>query len=238
MPVAPASWSAIDPATVGAPLAYPCCGSNWYRITPSPALPAPGAPLADGIYRINFEFPTDFSQPVTATVARYELCSNLPTDACQDVGGFTADDIGVSESDSMTIQLSIDGSLAVVLGGYNGQGSGDDFATGNGADLAELVTAVDADYQIAVLDPGASGIDYASIVATLVASPTYGFSAPVDSGGLLSYTHNGAPPLLFQFLPGVQDGAANVRGSDVIVPIALVVSGGTYKITTDAGFSS
>ena len=238
MPPAPAGWSTIDPATFDGPLAQPCCGSNWYGIAPSPALPAAGEPLADGSYYITFDLPTDFSQPVTATVSRFELCSVLPTDACEDLGGFTDDDIGVADADSMTVQLSIDGSIAVVLGGYAGQGNGGDFAIGNGADLAELVTAIDADYQTAVLDPGAGGADLASIVATLTANPMNGFGAPVDNGGLLSYTHNSAPPLLFQTLPGIQDGAANPRGSDVIAPIALVVSGGAFTITTYAGFYS
>jgi len=195
--------------------------------------------LADGIYRIDFALPTDFGQPVTATVTRFELCSNLPANSCEDVGGFTADDLGVADAESTTIQLPIDGSLTVVLGGFNGSGGNDNFAIGNGADLAELVTALDADYKTAVLDPAAAGTDYETIVANLVAAPAYGFAAPAEEfSGALSYTHNGAPPLLFQILPGVTDGDTGARGSDVIGRIALVVSGGAFTITTYAGFYS
>jgi len=238
---APGGWAAVDPTTIGAPLAFPCCASDWFGIPPSPPLPAAGAPLADGIYRIDFEFPSDFGQPVTATVTRFELCSNLPVDSCEDPGGFTPDDLGVADAESTTIQLSIDGSLTVLLGGFNGSASNDNFVIGHGADLAELVTALDADYQTAVLDPAAAGIDADSIVANLVASPAYGFAEPAEEfSGSLAYTHNGSPPLLFQALPGVggQDGAVNPRGSDVIGRISLVVSGGAYTITTYAGFYS
>lgn len=235
-PESPTGWAAIDPSTVDGPLAFPCCASNWFGFTPSPALPASGAPLADGVYRIEFEMPTAPGQSVKASITRFELCSNLPEGSCEDVGGFTDDDLGVDESASMGIELAIDGSLTVVLGGFNGSG-GNNFVVGNGLDLAELVLALDADYQTAVLTPFAAGVAPDDIVAGLVASPAYGFAAPVEEfSGALAYTHGGAPPLLFQGLPGVNSDGG--RGSDVIGRIALVVRGGTYMITTYAGFYS
>lgn len=235
-PLGPIGWATVDPADYDAPLAFPCCASNWFGISASPALPAAGAPLADGVYRIDFEMPTAAGQSVKATVSRFELCSNLPEGSCEDVGGFTDDDFGVDTSASFGLELAIDGSLWVVLGGFNGSG-GNNFVLGNGADLTELVLALDADYQTAVLTPFAAGVAPDDIVAGLVANPAYGFAAPVEEfSGALSYTHGGAPPLLFQMLPGVNgDGG---RGSDVIGRIALVVQGGTYLITTYAGFYS
>ena len=235
----PAGWATVDPSTLQGPLAFPCCASNWFSLTPSPALPGAGGTLADGVYRIEFQWPGDFSQPVTATITRFELCSNLPADACEDVGGFTADDLGVDKASAATIELTIDGSVRVVLGGFNGSSADDNFAVGNGAELAELINALDADYQTAVLDPAAAGTDFDTIVANLVAAPAYGFAAPPEEfAGSLSYTHNGAPPLLFQGLPGVGDGNADARGTDIVGQIALVVSGGTFTLNLYAGFYS
>ena len=186
---APAGWAVIDSDGAAGPLAYPCCASNWYGAA-SPALPAPGATLADGFYRIEFAWPSEFSQPVNATVRRFEQCSVLPAGSCEDNGGvpYADDELGVDDAASFELSLVFDDQLHVVLGGFTGWD---------------------------------------------------GFSAPAEPGaGALVYTHDGAPPLLFQGLVGFDDTPLDTRGSDIIGRIALVVEGGTMTINTYAGFYS
>ena len=109
----------IDSDGAAGPLAYPCCASNWYGAA-SPALPAPGATLADGFYRIEFAWPSEFSQPVNATVRRFEQCSVLPAGSCEDNGGvpYADDELGVDDAASFELSLVFDDQLHVVLGGF------------------------------------------------------------------------------------------------------------------------
>jgi hypothetical protein len=238
----PAGWTVIDAATFPAPLAAPCCASNWYGV-PSPPLPAAGQPLADGAYLIGFDWPDDVTEPIDAEVSRLESCNVLPRGGCEDNGGgpYAAEEMGIDRTAVHELTITLDGSLRVVLGGFTGltDGAGN-FAEATGADLAALVAAVDADYQTAILDPFAAGSTRDEIVNALRAEPAHGFGPPgVDLSGELVYTFDGAPPLLYQTLPGIDDDlAARWRGSDVIGRIALLVDDGTYTITTYAGFYS
>ena len=236
-PPAAAGWAAVDPATIDAPLAFPCCASNWYGANPSPGLPAAGAPLADGAYRISFQWPTDPSQPITATVYRFEQCSLLPEGSCEDIGGpYPPDESGVDESTEYTLTFTLDSSIKVNLGGFTGGDGG--WATGTGLDLAELLAALDADYQAAILDPIAGGASEEDVIAGLVASPAHGFAAPAEEfAGVIAYTYGDAPPLLFQALPGVDEGQGD-RGTSVIGTISLLVSGGQMSLQLYAGFYS
>jgi hypothetical protein len=228
---------------VPGPGAFPCCASNWSGVA-SPPLPSPGGALADGIYRIEFDWPTEFSQPVTATVTRFEQCSVLPAGACEDNAGgvYAADELGVDETTSFALPLEFDDQLHVTLGGFAGweaPASASGFATANGLDIAALVTALDADYQAAILEPYLAGATQDEITATLTATPAHGFSAPAAPGaGALVYNHDGAPPLLFQGLVGFDDTPDDTRGSDIIGRIALVVAGGQMTINLYAGFYS
>jgi len=234
-----AGWSVIDPATAAGPLAYPCCASNFYGVA-SPAMPAPGTALADGIYSIEFDWPAAFDQPVVATVTRFEQCSVLPAGACEDNGGgtYADDELGVDDTTAYELPLEFDEQLRVVLGGFTGADTGN-FAAGNGVDMAALVTALDADYQLAIMEPYLAGASQDEITAALTAEPAYGFSAPAEQyAGALVYTHDGAPPLLFQGLLGFDDTPNDARGSDILGRIALVVAGGELTINTYAGFYS
>jgi hypothetical protein len=128
--------------------------------------------------------------------------------------------------------------LHVLLGGFTGNDA-PGFATANGLDIAALVTALDADYLVAILEPFLAGATQDEITAALTVAPAHGFSAPADLyAGALVYTHDGAPPLLFQGLVGFDDTPDNTRGSDIIGRIALVVSGGQLTINLYAGFYS
>ncbi len=236
---APAGWTTFDPTAALAPLAYPCCTSNWYGVA-SPALPATGAALADGIYAVEFAWPTDFSQPVIATVTRFDQCSVLPAGSCEDNGSGTYEDdeLGVDDSASFELPIMFDDQLQVVLGGFGGWDQ-PNFATTGGAEMAALVTALEADYQVAIMAPYLAGTSQDDITAALTAAPAHGFSAPAEPGaGALVYTHDGAPPLLFQGLVGFDDTPQDTRGSDIIDRISLVVSGGRLTINTYAGFYS
>lgn len=236
---AAAGWTPVDPATLPGPLAFPCCASNWTGVA-SPALPAAGGTLPDGIYRIDFDWPTDFSQGVTATVTRFELCNVLPAGICEDNGGgvYAADELGIDDTATLELPIVFDDQLQVQLGGFAGWDT-PAFATGNGVDVAELVTALDADYQVAIMQPFLAGATQDELTATLTATPANGFSAPAsESAGALVYTHDGAPPLLFQGLTGYDDTPEDTRGSDIIGRIALIVSGGAMTLNLYAGFYS
>ncbi len=234
-----AGWTPIDPAALPGPQAFPCCASNWTGVA-SPALPAAGGTLPDGNYPIRFDWPSDFSQPVTATVTRFELCSVLPAGGCEDNGGgaYAPDEMGLDDTTTFELAITFDDQLQVQLGGFNGWDTSA-FAVGNGIDLAELVSALDADYQVAIMQPLLAGATEDDITAALTAAPAYGFGPPAtESAGRLVYTHGGAPPLLFQVLTGYDDTPDDTRGSDVIGRIALVISGGKMTLNLYAGFYS
>lgn len=239
VPGVPGGWTLIDPATIQAPLAYPCCASNWYGV-PSPALPAPGQPLADGVYRIVMEWPADLTQPITATVYRFDQCSVLPEGACEQSDSYFPDELGIDTSTGIPLTITLDSSLRVVVGGFTGfTDAPTGFAVGNGTDLVELLTALNADYQAAILDPIAGGMSKDDVIASLNANPAYGFGPPAEEyAGVLSYTHGDAPPLLFQYLPGVDDSFEGTTGSAILGIISLEVSGGVPSLQTYAGFYS
>ncbi|MDO8362211.1 MAG: hypothetical protein Q7V88_04885 [Actinomycetota bacterium] len=235
-------WVEIDVSTYPAPLAFPCCASNWYGV-PSPALPAAGAPLADGAYLISFDWPDEPSLPITAEVSRLESCNVLPAGSCEENGGgsYMDDEMGVDTDSTYQLSLTLDGSLQVVLGGFTGGDSTNTFAMGTGTDLAALLSAVDADYQTAILQPHADGMSRDQIIDMLTTEPAYGFGPPAQPyAGALAYTFDGAPPLLFQSLPGVDeyDESPDPRGSNVLGRISLLVEGGQLTLTVYSGFYS
>ena len=232
-------WTVIDPGTVGAPLAYPCCAETWHGDA-SPPLPMGDEPLSDGIYRVEFEWPTQFGGPIAAEVKRFERCEILPPGSCEDNGGYRPTDLGIDDAVSQPLTLPLDGTLRVVLGGYTSDGVGN-FKVGTGADLAELLTALDSDYQAAVAEPALAGMGQVDIANALTSAPAHGF-APLpanDYSGALLYTHGDAPPLLFQtlFNNDARD-PVGARGSDLVGRIALLVQNGQLTLTTYAGFYS
>jgi len=234
-------WNAFVPADAALPLAVPCCASNWYDLATSPALPAPGAPLADGVYRVDWEWPVAPATAVTATVRRFAPCSDLPENACEQPPegmSFDPTDVGVDPTAEYTLTLSLGDSLQVVLGGFEGWDSDGNYATGNGADLLDLVTAVDADFDVAIMQPHLAGSTDDEIVAALTGTPANGFGPAPDDVLVLGYTHDDAPTLLFQTLLYNWEQPDLSRGSDVLGPIALRVEDGTYTVSVYAGYYS
>lgn len=234
----PPDWSVVDPDAFAAPLAFPCCASNWVGV-PSPPFPAAGEPLADGVYAIDFSFPTAATDPIVATVLRFEACGALPANSCEDNnnGAYAPDEIGIDPTATYAWTFVLDDGVRVVLGGFAGWAdspeSSTNFRTTTGTHLAELVAAVDADFTAAITNPVADGIPLEQVVATLALAPANGFGSPgADNAGALAYTFAGAPPLLFQGIDPTS------RGSDVIGRISLQVQGGTPTLFLYAGFYS
>jgi len=237
------AWSPITYDDMPMPLAYPCCASNWGLAAPSPPLPAPGEPLADGVYAVEWTWPDDMSRPVVATVARFDRCNDLPAGSCQQQNTYLDSEYGVAE-DTVEIELRFDASLTVILGGYVGFEYPDKSSTlqvGDGLALADLVTHLNADYQKGVVEPVLAGAEPWDVAAMLGAFPQHGFSLPLGDDPAMRqvvYTYLDAPPLLYQALLPYDVDPAEARGADVIGRIALLVEDGTYTVSVYAGWYS
>lgn len=239
-PAVPAGWQAIAPQEVEIPLAYPCCASNWYGV-PSPALPAAGSPLANGVYAIEWEWAADPRAPITATVNRFEQCSALPEGSCEMADSYMPDELGVT-LETAEYPLTLDGNVRVIVGGWVPFDSPETLTgvwMGNGDDLARLVRRLDKDYEAAILEPYRNGVSEQQIVADLTANPAHGFSAPTEEGaGQLAYSRKGGPQLLFQALIPYDADLATLRGSHILGRIALRVEDGPDTVTLYGGFYS
>jgi len=244
VPAEPAdAWTPISYDEFDMPLSYPCCASNWGLSAPSPDLPAPGEPLADGVYSVEWTWPDDMSQPVVATVGRFDRCSALPEGSCQQQDTYLDSEYGVG-SESVEVEIRFDDSLRVVLGGYVGFDYADKSSAlqvGSGTALADLITHLDADYRAAVVDRVLAGADPWDVAEILGASPERGFSLPLGEGPEMHqivYTYLDAPPLLYQALLPFEVDPADARGADNIGRIALRVDGGRYTVSVYAGWYS
>lgn len=236
----PQGWTPVDLEGEVGPLAYPCCGSNWYG-TVSPALPPAGGTLADGGYVVRLEWADDPTQPLVGTVHRLEQCSLLPQGSCQSADSYADDELGIDPSSEMAIELPLDGSLRVVLLGFAGMDSSA-AAEGNGADLAQLAAALDEDYRAALLEPLAAGVAKDDIVTGLWATGDHHFGKPAydwePAPSELVYTNFGAPPLLFQAAFGFDQTPADNRGTDVMGLIGIGVQDGRITLHVYAGWYS
>lgn len=232
----PAGWTvADDSVTSGVSYAMPCCGDDFHG-TPSPALPTGGAPLSDGQYFVRRALNWG-DTPMELQVYRYESCAALPADSCEDPSG--VDNMGVDFSTYAPLTISADDpSLRVVLVGFTGFDSGvPDKAVGSVADLFELVDAVDAAYQTVFYNPFLLGENPDDIVAGVLAAPTGGFQPAPEGAGVVTFVHDGAPPLLFQYLFDFSVSPPQaIRGSDVLGLNAVTVSGDQITLYVYAGY--
>ena len=232
----PIGWSPYDATLVTAPMAMPCCGDSWYATVPSPALPAPGQPLADGDYRVEGSWSNDPTAPLQLTVRRFERCEQLPIGSCELDPPYGDRDFGVDESSSYRLTLPLDRQLKVVLSGIAAADGDPDIswksvtASASGADLAELAGAVDAAYETAIATPIRAGADPWSVLDGLAANPVDRWTPAPPGSGVLTYVYGSAPPLLLQ--------APVDRGADTIGLISIHVEGGTIMLITYAGFYS
>jgi len=242
----PSGWRLLDPATITAPAVPPCCASNWMGV-PSPALPAAGAPLANGAYHVEMQWPTSApGQPLQLTLWRYEQCSVLPAHSCQENGGsYFPDEMGIDRSASSPLTVPLDAHVRVVLWGFSGYGADPTIsptvvAEGNGADLAALAVAADAAYDSVLAPRFIAGEDPWAIQRDVAAHPTGGFGPGNDgSDSSLSFTFDGAPPLLYQGAFNLQSSPPSLgHGTDVLYVTTVEMNDGLLTIYVYAGFYS
>ena len=243
LPVAPAGWIPIEPELITGQAAFPCCASNYYG-TPSPALSGSGTSLADGNYAVSAIWSADPAQPMQLVIRRFEQCTVLPEGACEQ-GEYSPDELGIDDSSSVAMTLSLDEHLRVILFGFRGfsddVGALSAAAVGNGADLARLASAVDASYAALIAAPFQAGGEPNDIVSSLAATPAGGFGTGLDGSEFsLSFTFEDAPPLLFQAAVrfDANDQRVAGRGIDVLGIPSLDAAGGQLTLYVYAGFYS
>ncbi|MCU1392883.1 MAG: hypothetical protein JWM34_1311 [Ilumatobacteraceae bacterium] len=239
-PAVPGGWTSVD--TFPNEVFPPFDESNWTGV-PSPALPAAGQPLADGLYPVSpGATPWSASNPnvLDLSVEKLVPCTQLP-DQCIDTGDpFEPTELGVDPNDPYDLSLPLTAALAVGLTGYDCQPSD---KTGNGADLAALFTAFDTAYNRTVFPIVSSGGD---AIATLTAAPADGFSGEsLDCSGGLLFKSGDAPTLLLQTAynenfdaDGNSLGIMPLTVTDEIHTDTLVVKDGKMTLYLYAGFFS
>lgn len=207
----PVGWQPIDALPT---LAYPpCCGANWSGGPPSPPIPADASvPLSPGLYhatRVTTDTSTD---SITFTVSRYELCSELPTDACESQPPGDGD-LGI-EPDARGYTLTLDDTVRV---GVSGFGCVADQQTATGAELKPLMAAFDESYDQLLGQPFTSGDSPDDLFDALAKNPTGGFLSPgcspeTGTTGALVWRATVGPPVLMQ----VQFAYDSVQGKLVV----------------------
>ncbi|HEY4332481.1 MAG TPA: hypothetical protein VGM78_07925 [Ilumatobacteraceae bacterium] len=246
-PTVPGGWqnaASFDPA-VYAPLDE----GNWLGV-PSPALPAAGQPLADGIYEAVVATPWSAADPgsLSVIVHRLDLCTNLPADGCTNLGDpYMPNELGPNEANPLPLTIPLDASIAVGVTGFECQPV---YKTGNGADLANLFTAYDAAYSAAILPQVQAGTDVNTILSSIIASPSNGFSdSDATCGGPTAmgivYQSGDSPPLLLQTVADQEfDSNGTLTKSDPLTPTttaylnAIQVKDGVMTLYFYAGFYS
>lgn len=232
--VVPAGWQSVDQQTLTGIIAPPCCGASWFG-SPSPSFPDdPSLPLADGVYLLDTTWATDPAQPLVGTVARFESCTGTPAGTCEED---FPDSLYVVEADRRPVSLPLDGHVRVVLFGFTGIETVSPAAIGNGADLAELATALNAAHAALFEVPLAAGQTPEQIVTAVRANPSSGFGPSNDGSDFsVAYTYGDAPPLLWQgpFRSRTEAGV----GTDLLRVVSLEVVDGVPTIYVYAGFYS
>ena len=229
----PSEWRAVDPATLVLPLAHPCCGTDW-EVPASPELPGPGVALPDGLYPIDGLWPADPAAPIPLRVMRFAPCAAPGMAAnCDGIEPFPAKAMGVDRSQFRTITVPLDANLSVVYSGFEADASGQFLAAtsiGDGTNLAQLATAVDAAYERRIASRVRAGEDVNTVFADVAANPGDGFQAAPASAGSLTFDDGNAPPVLFQ---GSYD-----RGAEALGMVVLEVAAGKLTLVVYAGFYS
>jgi hypothetical protein len=231
-----AGWQPIDLTGIDAQIAPPCCASDWYG-TPSPALPADGAPLLDGDYFVRIEWPADPTQPLELHLYRFESCSALPEGTCEDPSDPTA--MGIDETTYSKLIVPLDANVRVVLTGFSGADTMATAAQGTGTDLGEIAAAVEDAYAQVFIARAGAGESADAIIADVRAHPVAGFG-PADDGSSQSvqFEYGGAPPLLFQAPFEYTEPPTPGRGTDVLRITSVGVRDGAMTLYVYAGFYS
>jgi hypothetical protein len=142
----PAGWVEVDDLPAWA--FPPCCADTWKAPGPSPALPSNGAPLEDGVYFADIVAWSP-AQPDTVTLAihRFERCGSLAESASHECSNWGADEVYV-EADSIDREMTLDDAFEVGITGFECDGTniGGQMFRGVGSSLAQLWSALEADY--------------------------------------------------------------------------------------------
>ena len=215
-------WTPVEPGTE----AYndpPCCTSNWAGV-PSPPLPSPGAPLADGEYAVDYSFAwgTDVTKPVKISLHRFIQCSVKEFAPCGLHEGevYRSNELGIDTGTSYPLTVALDDNLRVVLVGI-----GRAAAIGNGVSLAGLAYSLNTDFYKAVTARLVDGADPRAVWQNLMDAGVGRF-AP---GGVYSYRD--APRLKIQWFEN--EPLSDRRGTDSLGLFSVRVHGG--QITLDLG---
>lgn len=237
----PVTWTDVDDYPSG--FGQGCCGANSSGPI-SPELAAAPAQLTNGIYSFDV---VDWS-PTDPTLLRVSVrafvpCGDGVTDCSpMDDGTYLPGDIGYSDA-SRQIDVDLDDSVVVYLGGTDPRVSGDEGLEGilrstSGRGLADLMSAVADAYDTAIAAPLSAGTPVAEIVADLQANPAHGFTSAIEQmTGELYFSHDGAPPVLFQVV--ADQGAPIARsGTSALIPRTFTVEDGAISLEFYAGFRS
>jgi hypothetical protein len=244
---APTTTVAVAPTTVTPTVATttpPGIAGGWRTVdaypadidwsgAPSPALPStPGQPLPDGHYEAEVDPSWSAANPnsLSIVVHRLDLCSTLPSDACEtdDGGEPSPTDLGPDEAHPYPMTVPLDSSIGIGLTGYECQSIQ---KTGNGADLAALFSAFDAAYNSVIAPLVTAGQQSIDIINAITATPAAGFAGseatcPPANDIALVFHANDAPPVLLQQVDDPQfDASGNVTATLPLTPTSAVQLG-------------
>ncbi len=240
----PAGWMEVDDLPAWA--FPPCCADTWKAPGPSPALPSTGAALEDGVYYADIAAwsPTQ-PDTVTLTIHRFERCGSLAEDPSHECTSWGPDEVYVAD-DSIEREFTLDDAFEVGITGFECEGtniSGELFR-GDGPSLAQLWSALEADYSTWVRGPLETGVPVGDLTVQLDADPASPFKRTCygDNSYLeLVWKVDDGPGLLFQslvILNPEEDTPVPRRPEQLLLPAALEIQEGHPVLYLYEGFRS
>ena len=206
----PAGWVEVDELPAWA--FPPCCADTWKAPGRSPALPATGDPLEDGVYFADIAaWSPEQPDTVTLAVHRFERCGSLAENVSHECASWGPDEVFV-DSASVEREFTLDDAFEVGITGFECEGTniGGQSFRGDGSSLAALWSALEADYARWVRDPFDPGVPAGDLTVQLDADPESPFKRTcygVDDAYLeLVWDGDDGPSLLFQALAVLNPG--------------------------------
>ncbi len=212
--------------------------------SPSPALTADPAPLANGTYALEITGwePHDPTKLLVSVRSIVRCADGVPGCSPLGDGTYGPDDVGFS-AESRQIELTLDDSVTVYLGSQDIVSAADGQLIGilrssDGTGLAALMSAIADAYTTAFTGPLNAGASADDIVTDLQTNPRDGFTSAAEQlTGQLWFSSAGAPPVLFQTV--ADQGQPLPRfGTSVLIPRVLTVENGAITLELYAGFRS
>ena len=229
-PLFPSGWSPAEMPE----LAYPQLSQADFSGVPSPQIVDYSGPLADGLYRTRFVAQDGIT--LALDVFRFESCEILGEPSCQE-GPYEDTTVNTSDVADARVAIPLDASTRVVISGWN---CGEVIGQGNGADLAAMYAAIDADYDQAFGAGLAAGTDPFDLMTAVNANPSTRFGPPpaacYDTYSLV-WRFDDAPPVLVQWAFDFETGGW-VNPASLLLPSAIAVDGPTTTVYFYSGFFS